>query len=117
MNGAKKKNGVGVFKFNLRSSSHQWSHTIYPVVCAMARYEASALEGATVSCFFLFQDSGESPPKMEKPVVEHLSEGSPAQSASVVARNSKEDDDGKNDGSRKGTSNISKNPMNCCKVN
>ena len=54
---------------------------------------------------------------MEKPVVEHLSEGSPAQSASVVARNSKEDDDGKNDGSRKGTSNISKNPMNCCKVN
>jgi len=40
-----------------------------------------------------------------------------AQSASVVARNSKEDDDGKKDGSRKGTSNISKNPMNCCKVN
>lgn len=29
----------------------------------------------------------------------------------------KEDDDGKKDRSRKGTSNISRNPMNCCKVN
>ena len=75
------------------------------------------MEGATVYCFYLIQDSVSSPHKIDKPVVEHLSEGSPAQSASVVARNSKEDDDGKNDGSRKGTSNISKNPMNCCKVN
>jgi len=41
----------------------------------MARYSASAVEGATVYCFYLIQDSGESPQKIEKPVVEHLSEG------------------------------------------
>lgn len=39
--------------------------------------------------------------KKKTDVVEHLSEGSPAQSASVVARNSSEDDDEKNEGSRK----------------
>jgi hypothetical protein len=41
----------------------------------MARYSASAVEGATVYCFYLIQDSGESPHKIDKPVVEHLSEG------------------------------------------
>ena len=53
------------------------------VVKVIVRYSASTLDLATTSCFLLFQDIKLPPIKTQYPEVERLSEGEPAQSASV----------------------------------
>ena len=53
------------------------------VAKVIARYSASTLDLATTSCFLLFQDIKLPPIKTQFPKVERLSEGEPAQSASV----------------------------------
>jgi hypothetical protein len=49
---------------------------------AMEMYSASALERATVDCFLALQEMQLLPKKVQKPVVERLVEGQPAQSKS-----------------------------------
>ena len=53
------------------------------VAKAIAQYLASALDLTTISCFLLFQDIKLPPIKTQYLEVERLSEGEPAQSASV----------------------------------
>ena len=50
---------------------------------AMALYSASALDLATTCCFLLFQDIKLPPIETQYPEVDLLSDGDPAQSASV----------------------------------
>jgi hypothetical protein len=65
-----------------KSASSRRIHNISEVVSARARYSASVLERAVKVRFLLRQDIRESPRKIQKPVVERRSTGSPAQSAS-----------------------------------
>ena len=53
------------------------------VVKAIARYSALTLDLTTTSCFLLFQDIKLSLIKTQYPEVERLSEGEPAQFASM----------------------------------
>ena len=53
------------------------------VAKAIAQYLAPTLDLATTSCFLLFQDIKLHPIKTQYPEVERLSDGEPAQSASV----------------------------------
>uniref|UniRef100_A0A7C9D5U8 Uncharacterized protein n=1 Tax=Opuntia streptacantha TaxID=393608 RepID=A0A7C9D5U8_OPUST len=55
-----------------RSLNNVSNQTISQHVVAIARYSASAEERATTVCFLTFQDIGEWPSKMQKPVVDFL---------------------------------------------
>ena len=55
------------------------------MVAAMARYSASAEEREMVGYFLDFQETSESPKKMQKPVVDFLESVQDPQSASVKA--------------------------------
>lgn len=55
------------------------------LVPGRARYSASAEERDVVDCFFDFQETKESPRKIQKPVTERLVSGQEAQSASQKA--------------------------------
>ncbi|BAT75172.1 hypothetical protein VIGAN_01299200, partial [Vigna angularis var. angularis] len=57
-------------------------HTSSHVVKDIDRYSASALDLATTLCFLLFQDIRFPPSRTQYPVVDLLSIGEPAQSAS-----------------------------------
>ncbi|RDX88662.1 hypothetical protein CR513_29719, partial [Mucuna pruriens] len=59
-----------------------FTHINSQVAEAIARYSASALERAIVFCFLLFQETTFPPIDMQKPVVDRLSMGDPAQLAS-----------------------------------
>ena len=61
------------------------SHDNSAAVVANAQYSAYVEERDTVLCFLADQEMGLGPRKTSKPVVERLSEGSPAQSASEKA--------------------------------
>lgn len=52
------------------------------VVTAKARYSASATEREMVVYFFAFQEIKESPRNMQKPMINFLESGHPAQSTS-----------------------------------
>ncbi|MED6142516.1 hypothetical protein PIB30_114569, partial [Stylosanthes scabra] len=73
---------VGEFWLVPRSSRSQRIQRISAVVSARARYSASVLERAVRLCFLLRHEMRESPRKMQYPVVERRSVGSPPQSAS-----------------------------------
>lgn len=66
-----------------RVHSSRHSQTISAEVSVIARYLASVLERETTACFLLRQEIREDPKKMQHPVVERRSVGSPTQSASV----------------------------------
>ena len=66
------------------------------MVTANARYSASAEERDIVDCFLAFQDTRESPRKIQKPVMDFLELGRDAQSASEKAFNWREEVDEKN---------------------
>ncbi|RDX90061.1 hypothetical protein CR513_28118, partial [Mucuna pruriens] len=69
-------------KSRLIITIHCFTHINSQVAEVIARYSTSALEPATVFCFLLFQETTFSPIDMQKPVVNRLSMGDPAQSAS-----------------------------------
>ncbi|KAF3673356.1 hypothetical protein FXO38_05655 [Capsicum annuum] len=62
-----------------------FSHVSLQVAAAIARYSASALDRPTTRCFSLFQDTKLPPTKTQYLDVERLSEGDPAQLASVYS--------------------------------
>ncbi|RDX76086.1 hypothetical protein CR513_43960, partial [Mucuna pruriens] len=62
--------------------NRDFTHINSQVVEAIARYPTSALERATIFCFLLFQETTFFPIDMQKPIVDRLSMGDPAQSAS-----------------------------------
>jgi len=63
---------TGVRFLILRSCNKARSQIISQQVVAIARYSASAEERATTDCFFTFQEIGEEPSSMQKPVVDFL---------------------------------------------
>ena len=63
------------------SAKSQLSQTSLQVVSARARYSALVLERETTSCFLLRHETREVPNRKQKPVIEHQSVESPAQSA------------------------------------
>ena len=75
----------------LISSSNQRSQISSCVVSTRARYSDSAVDLEASDCFLLRQEISESPRKKQNPVVEHLVDGSPPQSASEYACNSSEE--------------------------
>ena len=63
------------------------------VVEAMARYSTSALDRATVGCFFVLQGIHVLPRNVQKPIVERRVEGHPAQSELEKAERVEEPDE------------------------
>ncbi|KNA20759.1 hypothetical protein SOVF_049300 [Spinacia oleracea] len=59
----------------------------------MALYSASALERATTVCFLDFQEIGDEPKRIQKPVVDLLDVGQLPQSLSQYAVSCADDDD------------------------
>ena len=73
---------IGNFITNFNSSSKCLIDIRSHDVCAMTLYLASALDLATTVCFFLFQVIKFPPGKAQCSVVDFLSDGDPAQTAS-----------------------------------
>lgn len=74
-----------------RSRSNWWIRTSSLVVADKALYSASAEDLDRVLCFFVFQDTKESPRKTQNPVIDFLVPRQEPQSASAKAWSWKED--------------------------
>ena len=71
--------------------NNQRNQTISFLVVGIARYSTSVQNQETSFCFLLFHKIGDPPRKMQKPVIDSRSVGSPTQSTSNYAQSSKEE--------------------------